>query len=83
MKSETDLQLLARQWGATAVPFGPISAQAWLDTPAGRKASDHLNQTAALRSVAALERSQRRGQKRPGRPLDALAGSAACSIRCA
>ena len=28
-----DLALLARQWGATAVPFGELSTQAWLETP--------------------------------------------------
>ena len=28
-----DLGLWARQWGATAVPFGELSADAWLDTP--------------------------------------------------
>ena len=25
-----DLALLARQWGATTVPFGEVCAQAWL-----------------------------------------------------
>jgi type II secretory pathway predicted ATPase ExeA len=54
MKSETDLQHLARQWGASVVPFAPIGDKDWLDTPAAQKIFGHLNQTAALRSVLLL-----------------------------
>jgi len=54
MKNEFDLQHLARQWGANAVPFAQLSAQDWLETPAVQKASGHLSQTAALRSVLLL-----------------------------
>jgi type II secretory pathway predicted ATPase ExeA len=46
--------LLARQWGATAVPFGLVNPQDWLETPASQKAVQWLNQTAALRSVMLL-----------------------------
>ena len=49
-----DLGLWARQWGATAVPFGEVSADAWLDTPAGQRAWSLLQQTAAFRSVMLL-----------------------------
>jgi len=49
-----DLSLLARQWGATAVPFGEPAAAAWLETPQGQRASALLDQTAALRSVLLL-----------------------------
>lgn len=54
MKSETDLSLLARQWGATAVPFGLVNANDWLESPGAHKALDCLTQTAALRSVMLL-----------------------------
>ncbi len=54
MRSETDLSLLARQWGASAVPFGLVNANDWLDTPGAQKALNCLNQTAALRSVMLL-----------------------------
>lgn len=54
MASENDLQHLARQWGASAVPFAPLCEQDWLETPAVQKAFGHLTQTAALRSVMLL-----------------------------
>lgn len=54
MKSEADLWILARQWGASAVPFGLVNAQDWLDTPGAQKALSCLSQTAALRSVMLL-----------------------------
>lgn len=54
MKSEAELSLLARQWGATAVPFGLVNAKDWLDTPGAQKALACLSQTAALRSVMLL-----------------------------
>ena len=54
MKSEADLALLARQWGATAVPFGLVNGQDWLESPGAQKAWTALNQTAALRSVMLL-----------------------------
>jgi type II secretory pathway predicted ATPase ExeA len=54
MKSETDLSLLARQWGATAVPFGLVNGEDWLESPSAQKALACLSQTAALRSVMLL-----------------------------
>jgi type II secretory pathway predicted ATPase ExeA len=54
MRSEAQLPLLARQWGATAVPFGLVNAQDWLETPAAQHALNCLSQTAALRSVLLL-----------------------------
>jgi type II secretory pathway predicted ATPase ExeA len=54
MKSEAQLSLLARQWGATAVPFGLVNIQDWLETPAAQHALNCLSQTAALRSVLLL-----------------------------
>lgn len=49
-----DLSLLARQWGATAVPFGELSSEAWLETPQSQRALTLLDQTATLRSVMLL-----------------------------
>jgi type II secretory pathway predicted ATPase ExeA len=49
-----ELSLLARQWGATAVPFGELSTPAWLETPQSQRALDLLDQTATLRSVMLL-----------------------------
>ena len=40
MKSEAELSLLARQWGATAVPFGLVNAQDWLETPGAQQGAD-------------------------------------------
>jgi type II secretory pathway predicted ATPase ExeA len=54
MKSETDLQRLAHQWGARHVPFAPLQDADWLDTPATQKALAYLMQTAALRSAMLL-----------------------------
>ena len=54
MKSEAELSLLARQWGATAVPFGLVNAEDWLESPCAQKALVCLTQTAALRSVMLL-----------------------------
>ena len=49
-----ELSLLARQWGATAVPFGELYSDAWLDTSPGQRALALLQQTATLRSVMLL-----------------------------
>ena len=49
-----ELSLLARQWGAAAVPFGELSTQAWLETPQSQRALALLEQTATLRSVMLL-----------------------------
>jgi type II secretory pathway predicted ATPase ExeA len=54
MKSEAQLSLLARQWGATAVPFGLVNASDWLETAGAQQALTCLSQTAALRSVLLL-----------------------------
>jgi general secretion pathway protein A len=54
MQSDTDLQQLARQWGASHVPFGPLNDKDWVETPAVRKAFTHLTQCATLRSVMLL-----------------------------
>lgn len=54
MKSEAQLSLWARQWGATAVPFGLVNAEDWLETPEAHKTLNCLNQSAALRSVMLL-----------------------------
>lgn len=49
-----DLALLARQWGATAVPFTDLLPDAWLSTPQTQRALVLLEQTASLRSVMLL-----------------------------
>jgi type II secretory pathway predicted ATPase ExeA len=56
MKSAPDLELsmLARQWGASAVPFGELTSESWLDSPQHQRALTLLNQTATLRSVMLL-----------------------------
>jgi type II secretory pathway predicted ATPase ExeA len=54
MKSEVELSLLARQWGATAVPFGLVNPEDWLETPAAQQVLSYLNRSAALRSVMLL-----------------------------
>ncbi len=56
MKSAPNLELalLARQWGATGVPFGELSTEAWLETPLSQRGWALLQQTATLRSVMLL-----------------------------
>ncbi len=54
MKTDAELSLLARQWGATAVPFGLVNSQDWLESPGAQHALQCLNQTATLRSVMLL-----------------------------
>ena len=50
----TELELYARTWGATAVPFGPMSEGHWVSIPSQERAVSLLNQTAALRGVMLL-----------------------------
>ena len=50
MKSP-DLQRLARQWGATDIPFNQTSVAEWLDTPEILHARRQLEITAALKST--------------------------------
>ena len=71
MKSEAQLSLLARQWGATAVPFGLVNAQRLAGNPGRATSPDRPEPDGRLAFGHALERPQRRGQERPGRPLDA------------
>jgi type II secretory pathway predicted ATPase ExeA len=49
-----ELELYARTWGATAVPFGPLSETQWISIPSQQRAWSLLNQTAALRGVMLL-----------------------------
>ena len=53
-EANLELSFLARQWGATAVPFGELSTEAWLETPQNQRALDLLDQTATLRSLMLL-----------------------------
>ena len=48
------LDLLARQWGATAVPFGELAPEGWLETADYQLALQRLDQTATLRTVMLL-----------------------------
>lgn len=48
-----NLETLARQWGAKAVPFNNLQG-AWNQTPALNKAMERLQQNAALRSALLL-----------------------------
>lgn len=49
-----ELEALARAWGATAVPFGPLSDLQWVEIPSQQRALALLNQTVALRGVMLL-----------------------------
>ncbi len=49
-----ELDALARAWGATAVPFGPLAQRQWVAIPSQQRALLLLNQTAALRGVMLL-----------------------------
>jgi MoxR-like ATPase len=49
-----DLELYTRTWGATAVPFGPLSETQWVAIPSQQRAVTLLNQTVALRGVMLL-----------------------------
>ena len=49
-----ELEVYARSWGATAVPFGPVSEVQWVSIPSQQRALSLLNQTAALRGVMLL-----------------------------
>lgn len=49
-----DLELYTRSWGATAVPFGPLSETQWVAIASQQRAVTLLNQTAALRGVMLL-----------------------------
>ncbi|MBL9169168.1 MAG: AAA family ATPase [Verrucomicrobiales bacterium] len=49
-----ELELYARSWGATAVPFGPLSDHQWVSIPSQQRALSLLNQTVALRGVMLL-----------------------------
>ena len=49
-----DLERYTRSWGATAVPFGPLSDSQWVEIPSQQRAFMLLNQTAALRGVMLL-----------------------------
>jgi type II secretory pathway predicted ATPase ExeA len=49
-----ELDTYARNWGATAVPFGPLSQMQWVSIPSQQRALCLLNQTVALRGVMLL-----------------------------
>src|SRR5512141_2164641 len=49
-----ELDRYARTWGATAVPFGPLSETQWVALPSQQRALSLLDQTAALRGVMLL-----------------------------
>ncbi len=49
-----ELDRYARTWGATAVPFGPLSDPHWIAIPSQQRAWSLLEQTAALRGAMLL-----------------------------
>jgi type II secretory pathway predicted ATPase ExeA len=49
-----ELEVYARSWGATAVPFGPLCEVQWVNIPSQQRALSLLNQTVALRGVMLL-----------------------------
>jgi type II secretory pathway predicted ATPase ExeA len=49
-----ELDRYARSWGATAVPFGPLTDAQWISIPSQQRGATLLDQTAALRGVMLL-----------------------------
>ena len=49
-----ELDRYARAWGATAIPFGPLSDTQWMVIPSQQRALTLLDQTAALRGAMLL-----------------------------
>jgi type II secretory pathway predicted ATPase ExeA len=49
-----ELDRYARSWGATAIPFGPLSDTQWIPIASQQRAWSLLDQTAALRGVMLL-----------------------------
>lgn len=49
-----ELERYTRSWGATTVPFGPVSETQWMTIPSQQRAWTLLDQTAALRGVMLL-----------------------------
>ena len=49
-----ELEVYTRSWGATAVPFGPLSELQWVNIASQQRALSLLNQTVALRGVMLL-----------------------------
>jgi general secretion pathway protein A len=49
-----ELERYTRSWGATAVPFGPLSETQWISIPSQQRAWALLDQTVALRGVMLL-----------------------------
>jgi type II secretory pathway predicted ATPase ExeA len=49
-----ELEAYARNWGATTVPFGPLSDLQWIHISSQQRAWSLLNQTVALRGVMLL-----------------------------
>ena len=49
-----ELERFARSWGATAVPFGPLSDTQWISIPSQKRALSLLEQTVALRGAMLL-----------------------------
>lgn len=49
-----ELDRYARTWGATAIPFGPLSDTQWVSIASQQRAWSLLDQTAALRGVMLL-----------------------------
>jgi len=52
--SINQLQLFARQWGLTAVPFSDLSEECWIQTSQSTRADELLDQTSLLRGVMLL-----------------------------
>ena len=56
-----DLELYTRIWGATAVPFGPLSETQWVAIPSQQRAVSLFRSDGGLAGRHALERGQRHG----------------------
>ena len=66
-----ELELYTRSWGATAVPFGPLSELQWVNIASQQRALSLLNQTVALRGVMLL--SGGNGLGKPGQKFTGIA----------
>src|SRR5689334_8320864 len=72
-----ELDRYTRSWGATAVPFGPLSETQWVSIPAQQRAFTLVGPERGVARGHALKRKQWYGQIHLGRPLGASTGEPA------
>ena len=77
-----DLALLARQWGATAVPFGELSTEAWLETPQNQRALRLAGTNAPPCAASCSWPAPTASANPPWSAAGSAAWTGACSARC-